>query len=191
MLKSLMKHLRFLESEIAELDRHIEKLTRPFKQAVQFLDTIPGVDVCTAENLLAEMGPNMDQFPSGRQVASWAGMCPGNNESAGKRKSGKTTKGNRAMRRALTEAAWAASRTKDTYAASKYQSLVGRRGKKRALIAVGHHILLAAYHIMKKKVPYHELGPDFLLKKKGKHRTNHLVKQLEKLWHKVILEKED
>lgn len=189
LLKSLMKHLRFLESEINELDQHLEKVTSPFEDAVQLLDTIPGVDRCTAENLLAEMGPNMNQFPSGRHVASWSGMCPGNNESAGKRKSGKTMKGNRALRRALTEAAWAASRKKDTYTAAKYQSLVGRRGKKRALVAVGHHLLLAAYHILKKKVPYNELGPDFLLMKNGKNRTNHLVKQLEKLGHKVILEK--
>ncbi len=189
LLKSLMKHLRFLESEITELDQRIEKVTHPFEEAVQLLDTIPGVDRCTAENLLAETGPDMNQFPTGRHLASWAGVCPGNNESAGKRKSGKTTKGNRALRRALTEAAWAATRTKDTYASAKYQSLVGRRGKKRALVAVGHHILLAAYHMLKKGVTYHELGPDFLLMKNGKNRTNHLVKQLEKLGHKVMLEK--
>ena len=119
---------------------------RPFEESVELLKTIPGVEQRTAENLIAEIGNNMDQFPSAEHLASWAGMCPGNNESAGKRKSGKTPKGNRWLRRTLNKSAWAASHTKNTYLSAQYRRLASRRGKKRAIVAVGHTMLKIVYH---------------------------------------------
>jgi hypothetical protein len=130
----------------------------------------------------------MDPFPSAAHLASWAGISPGNNESAGKRKSGKTPKGNRWLRRVLIEAAWAASHTKNTYLAAQYRRLTPRRGKKRALVAVGHSILIACYHILKLHIPYRELGPDYFDQLHPQRVTRYLVRRLEKLGHKVTLE---
>jgi transposase len=122
---------------------------------------VPGIDRRTAEVVLAEVGPNVGPFPSDQDLASWAGMCPGNEESAGKRRSGRTTKGNRRLRAALVQAAWAASHTKRSYLGAQYRRLAGRRGKKRALVAVGHSILVILYHLLKDGRPYSDLGRDF------------------------------
>ena len=122
------------------------------------LDTIPGVGRRTAEQVLAEIGTNMEQFPSAAHLCSWAGLAPGNNESAGKRKSGRTRKGNQKLRAALVEAARAAARSRQTYLSSQYHRIAGRRGANRAAIAVAHSILTIAYHILRKRAPYHELG---------------------------------
>jgi hypothetical protein len=134
----------------------------------------------------------MEQFPSADHVASWAGMCPGNNESAGKRKSGRTTKGSRWLRQILTQAAWAASHTKDTYLAAQYRRLAARRGKKRALVALGHTLLVIMYHLLKRRTTYQELGGDFLERLEPDRQTRRLIKRLEQLGHNVILQpKED
>ena len=130
----------------------------------------------------------MTVFPSDAHLASWAGLCPGNNESAGKQQSGRTPKGNRWLRRTLTEAAWAASRTKGSYFKAQYHRLVPRRGKKRAIVAVAHSLLGAMYHILRKRTPYQDLGPDPFDRLAPKHLTRYLVKRLEKLGHKVTLE---
>ena len=127
---------------------------------------IPGVGKEGAAYILAEIGNEMEQFPDEKHLSSWAGISPGNNESAGKKKSGRITHGNKYLRSMLVQFAWAATRTKNTYLRSKYDSLVGRRGKKRALIAVGHKILVATYFILKDKVEYNELGSEFLQEKK-------------------------
>ena len=161
LLKTLLDHLDFLDAQITRLDERIDQVARPFQEAVQRLTTIPGVQKRTAENLIAEIGPNMEQFPSAAHLASWGGLCPGNNESAGKRKSGTTPKGDRWLRRCLTEASWAASRTKNTYLAAQYRRLAPRRGKKRAIIAVAHTILVSAFHMLRSSVSFHELGPDY------------------------------
>jgi transposase len=132
-------------SAIAEVDTSSTPPTSPLQRAVELLDTIPGVDQLTAWTLVAEMGVNMNQFGSASQLAKWAGLCPGNNESAGKRLSGKTPKGNIWLRRALCEAAWAASRTKDTFLAAQYKHFILRKGKKKTIIAVAHSMLSIAY----------------------------------------------
>ena len=188
MLETLLSHLQFLESQIARLDQRIEELMRPFQEAVRLLPTIPGVQQRTAENVLAETGFDMSPFPSADHIASWAGICPGNNESAGKRRSGNTPKGNVWLRRALCEAAWAASRTKNTYLSAMYRRLASRRGKKRAIVAVAHAILTAIYHMLRRSMTYQDLGPNHFDQLDPQRLTRYLVRRLEKLGHKVKLE---
>jgi transposase len=183
-LRLLLDHVTHLEELIGRLGGRIEEVIAPFAEAVERLTTIPGVEQRAAETVIAEIGPNMEQFPTADHLASWAGMCPGNNESAGKRKSGKTTKGSRWLRQMLTQAAWAASHTKDTYLAAQYRRLAARRGKKRALVALGHTLLVIMYHLLKHRTTYQELGGDFLERLEPERLTRHL----EKLGHKVTLE---
>ena len=152
----------------------------------------PGIGRLAAENLVAEIGVDMGRFPTADHLASWAGMAPGNHESAGKRKSGKTTKGSRWLRQMLTQAAWAASHTKDTYLSAQYRRLAARRGKKRALVALGHTLLVIMYHLLKNRTTYQELGGDFLERLEPDRLTRQLVQRLEKLGHNVTLRpKED
>jgi transposase len=161
----------------------------PFvSEAVKLMDTIPGVGETIAQILAAEIGVEMSHFPSDKNLSSWAGMCPGNNESAGKRKSGKTTKGSRYLRTALVEAAWAASRTKNTYLSAQYRRFVKRMGKKKALVAVGHSILVIAYHLLNNKRTYQELGGDYFDKRYAEKRRTRLIKQLQSLGLKVTIE---
>ncbi|MEK7297585.1 MAG: IS110 family transposase [Planctomycetota bacterium] len=188
MLGTLLDQWEYLESLVKRLDGRIEDVMRPFQESVELLKGIPGVEQRTAENLIAEIGNNMDQFPSAEHLASWAGMCPGNNESAGKRKSGTTPKGNRWLRRTLNQSAWAASHTKNTYLSAQYRRLASRRGKKRAIVAVGHTILKIVYHMLKHKVSYHDLGNDYFDRLHSEGLKRYLVKRLEKLGHKVVLE---
>jgi transposase len=188
LLKHMLKQVDFLDEEIAAYDQRIEELMRPFEAALERLDTIDGVGRRTAEVMLAEMGPEMSQFPDDEAVSKWAGMCPGNNESAGKRKSGRTSKGNKWLRRALVEAAYAASRKKNSYLAAQYARLA-RGGKKRAAVAVGHTILVAAYHILKEEVDYKDLGGDYFLKRNEEKTTRRLIKQLEQFGYQVELKR--
>jgi len=134
----------------------------PFAAEVERLVTIPGVDQRTAEVLVAEIGTDMERFPSAGHLASWAGMSPGNDQSAGKRRSGRTTKGDWWLRAALTQAAWAASHTKGTSLSAQYHRLAKRHGKKRALVALGHTLLTIAYYVLKRGTCYIELGAEFL-----------------------------
>ncbi len=154
-----LEQIDLLDEQIAHLSRHIAEQLRPYKEQLALLDTIPGVGPYIAEILAAEMGLTMDQFPSAGHLASWAGMCPGNYESAGKHKKGPMRKGNKALRRALNEAAQAAARTKkkdQTYLRGRYRRLVVRCGKKKAAVAIGHTILRIAYRLLKEHEPYHE-----------------------------------
>jgi transposase len=161
---------------------------RPFAQQIARLDTIPGIDQRGAEALIAEIGTQMSRFPSAAHLASWAGMVPGHNESAGKRRSGKTRKGSRWLRALLVEAAQAAGRTKNTYLGAQYHRLLARRGKKKAVIAVGHTILIIAYHLLQRNVTYEDLGPHYF-DERERHRVEHrLVQRLERLGYKVSLE---
>jgi transposase len=188
LLEGLLAPLRFLEAQLARLDARIAETSRPFDSALARLRTIPGVGQRIAENLLAEIGPEMAAFPSAGHLASWGGMCPGNNESAGKRKTGKTPKGNRWLRRSLIEAAWAAAGSKQTYLAAQYRRLAARRSKRRAVVAVGHTILVTAHHLLAKACAYADLGPDHFDRLDPQRLTRHLVRRLERLGHKVTLE---
>jgi len=162
MLKTIMSNIERIKCTISEIEEQISKKTECYKEILDLLETIPGVGRDGAVFVIAEIGVNMDAFASQKHLASWAGMSPGSNESAGKNKSGRITYGNKYLRVILVQLGWAASRTKNTYLSSKYKSLAGRRGKKRAVIAVGHKILLATYFIIKNKVEYKELGEDYL-----------------------------
>lgn len=182
-------HLRHLEQLIEQLDQKIEELTRPFQPIIRRMDEVAGIDRRVAEVVLAEVGSEVSVFPTARQLTSWTGICPGNNESAGKRKSGKTTKGNRWLRQALVQAAWAASHEKNSYLAAQYRRLVGRRGKKRALIAVAHSLLVIIYHLLKDPTcRYQDLGSDYFDRLDPERTIRQLVKRLERLGHRVILE---
>jgi transposase len=188
LLRMHLDHVQHLEGLIGRLGVRIEEALAPFAEAQQRLQTIPGVSQRAAETLIAEIGTNMDQFPSADHLASWAGMCSGNNESAGKRRSGRITKGNRWLKRILVQAAWACSHTKGTYLAAHYRRLAKRRGCKRALVAVGHTLLVIIYHVLKRGTTYAELGPDFYDRLQPDRLTRQLVKRLEALGHKVTLE---
>jgi transposase len=159
-----------------------------YARAVELLDTIPGVDRWLAEVMVAEMGIDMSRFPSDKHLASWAGLAPGNNESAGKRRSGKTPPGNQTLRKGLVQAAHGASRTKNSYLKARYHRIAARRGKKRALVAVAHSILVSAYHMLARQEPYHELGGNYFDEHKRAFVANHLVRRLEKLGYQVVIE---
>jgi transposase len=193
MVGRILAHIDYLEESIADLSSQIERVIAPFSKQVELLETIPGVDRRTAETLIAEIGVEMSQFPTAGHLASWAGMCPGNNESGGKRRSGKTTKGSEWLRSALTEAAHAAARTKGSYLSARYVGIKGRRGSKKAAVAVGHSILVIAYHILKRKEPYEEeeFGEEHYRKEQrcsSEAYKRRLVRKLERLGHKVALE---
>jgi transposase len=192
MVGNILAHIDYLDESIARFGAEIEWVIAPFfSEEVALLSTIPGVGRRTAETLIAEIGVDMSRFPSSAHLASWAGMCPGNDESAGKRRSGKTRKGSKWLRSALTEAAHAAARTKGSYLSAHYARIRGRRGSKKAAVAVGHSILVICYRLLKRKVPYEDLGEDYYVRNRrcsSEAHTKRLVRQLERLGHKVALE---
>jgi transposase len=159
-----------------------------FSQAVALLDTIPGVNQRTAEVIVAELGTDMSRFPTANHAAAWAGVAPGNNQSGGKRYSGKTRDGNQALQDALSEAAWAAARTKGTYLSTLYHRLAGRRGKKRAIVAVAHSILVSAYYMLSRHEPYRDLGSNYFDERKQEAVINRLLHRLHKLGFSVTIE---
>ncbi|AEM79945.1 IS110 family transposase [Thermoanaerobacter wiegelii] len=188
LLEIQLRHIDYLDKEIAKLDEEIKNRMLPFEKDLALLDTIPGVGRRTAEQIIAEIGTNMEQFPSAAHLCSWAGLCPGHNESAGKQKSARTRKGNQKLRSSLIEAARAASRAKDTYLSSQYHRIAARRGANRAAVAVAHSILIIVYHILKRKQPYIELGPTYYEEKKRNMIIRQSVKKLESLGLKVTVE---
>jgi transposase len=188
MLRMHLAHYEQLEALVAEFSQRIGGQLAPFAQEVELLKTIPGIAERTAEILLAEIGPDLTPFPTADHLASWAGLCPGNNESAGKRRSGRTRKGNQWLRSALIQIAWAASRTKETYLSAHFRRLKARRGAKRAAVAVSHTILVIIYHVLTRKAVYQDLGADYLDRLGADRLTHQLVKRLERLGHKVTLQ---
>lgn len=183
-----LAQIDYLEGAIERLSREIEERLRPFEQQIAWLDTIPGVNRRTAEVLWAETGGDMGRFASARHLASWAGMCPGNNESAGKRRTGRTRKGSPWLRHCLIEAAHGAAHTKNKYLSSQYHRLAARRGKKKALVAVGHSILVIVYHLLTRKQPYSDLGANYFDERDRQAVTKRCLNRLQKLGYKVTLE---
>jgi len=184
----MLSHLDFLDEAIAEISQEVAMRIGPFEPQVMVLKTIPGVDQKVAEAIVSEIGVDMSRFPDHRHLASWAGLCPGNNESAGKRLSGKTRKGNQWLRRMLIETAWTVSRAKESYLNALYHRLARRRGIKKAAVGVSHAILVMAYHILKTGLPYQELGSDYFDRLNIVQVKRHALRRLEALGYKVILE---
>ncbi len=186
---SILAHLDFLDEQIKLLSDAIEEHIRPFASAVELLCTIPGVQRHTAEVIVAETGSDMSVFPTSKHLASWAGQCPGNDQSAGKRRSGRTRKGSRWLGIALTEAALAATRQKNTYLGAQYKRLRGRRGHARALGAVRHSIIVAAWHMLKNGELYNDPGADYFDRRVNPDlKVKRLVAQLEALGRTVTLQ---
>jgi transposase len=209
LLVKQLAHIDFLDEQVAdisaEIARRIEAMSQPpatggsdadwdaetpaegqetpltWAQAVVLLDTIPGVDRKTAEVMLAEMGLDMSQFPTDKHLAAWAGLAPGNHQSGGKRYSGRTRKGNSALSTIMVQAAWSAARTKGTFLKARYHRLVPRRGKKRAIVAIAHSMLVSAWHMLTYRQPYKELGGDYFDQRKKETKVNYLIRRLEKL----------
>ncbi len=187
LLGQQLAHVEYLERAIAELDTLIAALMVPYQAEADRLRTTTGIETRTAEALIAELGVDMTVFPSDRHCASWAGMCPGNNESAGKRKSGKTRKGSKWLRAALVEAAWATSRT-PTYLGAQYHRIARRRGKKKAIVAVAHSILVIAYHLLKDGTTYRDLGHAYFDQRDTARLQQRLIARLESLGLRVTVE---
>jgi len=187
-LTAQLNHIEFLDQQIIELNQEIEARLHPFELELELLDSIPGIGRRTAEDILAEIGTDMNRFSSSAHLASWAGMSPGNNESAGKRKSGKTTKGNKSLRVTLVLAARAAAKSNNTYLSAQYRRIAARRGGNRAAVAVGHSILVMTYHMLKKRESYKELGSDYFDQRKKDHVIKSSIKRLESLGLKVTVE---
>jgi transposase len=187
LLRVLHEQLVFVEAQITKLDAKIQDQLSDYQEVITLCTTIPGIEEVAAANLIAEIGGNMAQFPSAQHLASWAGTCPGNHESAGKRLSGKPRKGSAWLRRSLCQAAWAASHTKATYLAARFHRLAARKGKKRAIVAVAHTILVSLYHMLKTKQPYRELGADFLDHRNADNIKRYLLKRLERLGLQVTV----
>jgi transposase len=186
LLGEQLRHIEALEASIARVSEEIAERLRPFEPALEQLDTIPGVGRRIAEILVAEIGTDMRRFPTAGHLASWAGMCPGNNESAGKRKSGKTRKGSPWLRSALVEAAHGAQHSKHTYLGAQYRRLTAQRGGKRAAVAVGHSILVSAYHVLGRKQDYADLGETHWDQHLAKRREHRLVERLRGLGYTIV-----
>jgi transposase len=188
LLRQWLDMLDFVGRKMAVLDAQIAVHTRPFEALLQMWMKVPGLRRVNASSLLAEIGADMNQFPSAAHLASWAAICPGNRESAGKQTSGRIRPGNPWLRRTLCEAAWAASRTKKSYFGALYRRLARSRGKNRALIAVAHSLLVTIYCCTRSGNLYHDLGQDYFDRINREHLTSRLVKRLEKLGHRVTLQ---
>ena len=186
-LKQLWEQLTYLEEEIVRYDEQIRVQMQEYEEAIRRLLTIDLLERRSVENLLAEIGPDMSYFPRDDHLVSWAGLCPGSEESAKKNRSGKTPKGNPWLRRALVQPAWNAARRKDGYLGALYRGIAARRGAKRAVVAVARTILQAAWHILSEGVEYKELGGNYLDQKHGEQARHQLVKRLEKLGYEVSL----
>ena len=181
-------HLEQLDQLVARLNEKITQLYQPYEQQLALVDEVPGMDRRMAETVMAEVGMDMRQFPSDSHLCSWAAVCSGNHESAGKRRSGRTRKGNRWLRQALAVAAQAAGHSKNSYLGARFRRLAARRGKKRATIAVAHTILRIIYHMLREGIHFHDLGPAYFDRLNPERIQHYLVSRLERLGFKVMLE---
>ena len=185
LLREHMRQIEFLDGMIGDYEQRIEQVARPFENAIPLLDTIPGINRTAAMAVLAEIGADMSQFPDHRHLGSWSGICPGNNESAGKHKGGATRKGSTYLRATLVECAWAASRTKNTCFRAQFRRIASRRGAKRALIAVAHRLLAVVYHVLRDQRAHQELGVDFFDRLNHGRLRSYYLKRLKSLGYQV------
>lgn len=185
LLKLHLNNIAFLADQVQEIDEQIQKLMIPFQKEESLIQTIPGISKISAKAIISEIGVDMSQFPSEANLASWAGMCPGNNESAGVKKSGKIRKGNRYLKAILIEVAWAASRTKGSTFSAIYNNIAKRRGKKRALVAVGHQILIAVYRTLKTGEPFVDQGAEAIYRRNLEARQQFAIRLLERSGYSV------
>jgi transposase len=188
LVRLALEHVEQLERSIAELDAEVDRVIAPFAQARDRLDTITGVGKRAAESIIAEIGVDMSVFPTAAHLASWAGRCPGNNVTGGKRRSGRPTKGNRWLGEMLTECAWAAARSRDSYLAAQFWRLARRIGKKKAAMAVGHSILVIAWHLLANNCGYADLGGDYFVRRDADRARQRAVAQLQALGYQVTLQ---
>lgn len=188
-IKRMIEHVTSIEKIIEAIDCDIQEHLKPYEAQVELLKTMPGIKDLAAASLIAELGVDMNQFTNASHLCAWAGLCPGNNQSAGKIKSSRIRKGNKHLKVTMTQVAWALSRTKHTYLGAKYRALVPRRGKKRALIAIGRKCLVICYHMLKNNKPFHEIGEDFLDTLEPERKAKYHEKRLEELGYHVVVTK--
>ena len=187
-IRMQLRHLGFLDEEIAELDKEVAKRMDPFEESIRQIDDIPGIATRTAQAILGEIGTDMSRFPTAGHLASWAGVSPGNNMSAGKRKSGRTRRGNRWLRSALVQAARAAARTTGTYLNAQYHRLAARRGDKRAILAVAHSILVIIFNMLRNNTRYKDLGTEYFDKRNSQATIRRAIHRIERLGYNVTIE---
>jgi transposase len=187
LLKTLLAHVDHLNQAIAELSAEIDQSLEPYAAAMALLCTIAGVKRRAAEVVIAEIGTDMSQFADARHLCSWAGLCPGNDESAGKRRSGRTRNGNRWLRTVLVQAAWAAMRVKGSYFGAQFRRIARRRGEKRAIIAVAHSLLTVIYHVLHDGTIYADLGADYFDRLAPERHARYHLRRLEELGFSVTL----
>jgi transposase len=187
LLRQILQHIDFVNQQLAEVEHRIETALQPYEDASQLLQTIIGISAPSAAALIGEIGVDMSRFPSAKHLASWAGVCPGNNQSGGKRLPTGTTGGNRWVRAILGEVVWVISRTKGTYLAAQFQRLMRRRGKYKAVMAVAHTLLVIIYHMLRDHTPYSDLGPEYFDRLDKARVERHHVRRLEQLGYTVAL----
>lgn len=188
-LKRMMEHVASIETLVAKIESDIEKHLTPYQEQVELLKTIPGVKDCAAASIIAEIGVDMGQFRSDGHLAAWAGLSPGHNQSGGKIRSARIRKGNPHLKVTMTQVGWAIACTKGTYLGKKFRALAARKGKKRAVIAIGRKALVIAYHVLKKKVSFYDLGVDFLDNLEPERKAHYHTKRLEELGYAVTVTK--
>jgi transposase len=187
LLRQILQHIDGVDHQLVAVEQQIAGYLQPYAEASRLLQTIPGIGAAAAAAIISEIGVDMSRFPSAKHLASWAGVCPGNNQSGGKRLPGGTTRGNRWLRAILAEAVWVISRTKGTYLAAQFQRLMRRRGKYKAVMAVAHTLLVIIYHLLRDYVPYADLGPDYFDRLDQARVERHHVRRLEQLGYTVTL----